>query len=380
MPHPELFALPPAPGALDPRLAWLAFHLVFVDNRWSAWKVFSRLRTPDEIFAAGPAGLAALGLPPKAAAKIASGRALEDAKRELDRLEKKGYALLTFGEDEYPEPLRRIADPPPVLFTAGRTAALQGPAVALVGARRPTPYGRAVADRLSADLAARGLVVVSGFARGIDSFAHWGALKAGRTAAVLGCGLNVVYPRENRALYDKIREAGAVATEFPLGTPPLARHFPLRNRIISGLCLALVVVEAAERSGSLITAGLGLEQGREVLAVPGNVTSPLSRGTNSLIRDGAKPVQSWEDVAEELPPPWREEILSRRDEGATRPPSLNRPERAVVQCLAADAVVHVDELAERTELAISELLALLLGLELKGAVVRHPGQYYQRRI
>ncbi len=366
----------------DPRLPWLAFQVVFLDNRYSAWKAFSRLSSVETILSMGRSALVDLGFHPKAAERIASGDAEREA-REALAATGTGTTILTYADADYPALLREIPDPPPVLFAAGDVGALAGPCVAVVGARAPTPYGRAVAGRLAADLAARGAVVVSGMARGIDACAHRGALETpgGRTVAVFGCGLDIRYPPENADLAERIRERGALLTELPPGTPPFPQHFPLRNRIISGLSLGLVAVEAAERSGSLISAKLALEQGREVMAVPGNATSPLSRGTNGLIRAGAKLVEGWEDVAEELPPPWRDDLLRQRDEAAPGPPAaLNAREDAVIQCLATDAAVHVDELAERTELSVSELLAVLLGLELKGAVLQHPGKYYQRSL
>jgi DNA processing protein len=237
-----------------------------------------------------------------------------------------------------------------------------------------------MAERLARDLAERGLVIVSGLALGIDSAAHLGALGGGRTVAVLGSGLDVPYPKSNRKLFDRIAVEGAVISEFPLGTDPLAANFPRRNRIISGLSRALVVVEAAEKSGSLISAGFALEQGREVLAVPGNATSPLSLGTNGLIKAGAKLVASWEDVAEELPSPFREAVLAER-RGETAPlPLLSDEESVVWALLSTETPAHVDELLERTEFSISELLTILLGLEMKGAVAEVPGKRYVRRM
>jgi len=288
---------------------------------------------------------------------------------------------LTLDSPGYPGHLREIFDPPFVLYCEGDAETLRNPAVAVVGARRPTPYGRAVAEKIAADLAGRGCVVASGLAAGIDACAHRGALRTGRTVAVLGCGLDVSYPWENRGLQREIAGRGAVVTEYALETPPLAENFPVRNRIISGLSLGLVVVEAAAKSGSLITAKLALSQDREVMAVPGNVTSALSAGPNGLIRDGARPVGSWEDVAEGLPSPWRENLLARSEEkeqniGA----SLSRDELRVLDELAVDVARPIDELAERTGSSVSSLLALLLGLELKGAVVQHPGKEFQRRM
>jgi len=237
-----------------------------------------------------------------------------------------------------------------------------------------------MAERLARDLAERGVTVASGLAIGIDAAAHEGALAGGRTIAVLGSGLDVPYPKSNRKLFDRIAGEGAVISEFPLGTEPLAANFPRRNRIISGLAWALVVVEAAEKSGSLISAEFALEQGREVLAVPGNATSELSRGANRLIKEGAKLTATWEDVAEELPRQLREALLAQRA-GETAPlPLLSDDEAAVRELLSPDTPAHVDELLERTELSVTELLTILLGLEIKGVAASVPGKRYVRRM
>lgn len=365
----------------DPRLPWLALALLAAERRKPAARLLARFPSPAEILRAPREELAASGLAPGAVEEIVSGRALERAGAELTRLEKRGYALLTLGDEAYPPLLREIFDPPLALYCAGRPEVLSEPAVAIVGSRRPSTYGRAAAERLAEDLAARGVVVVSGLASGIDAAAHWGALRAGRTTAVLGSGIDAVYPRENRGLAAKIAASGgAVITEFPLGAKPLGFHFPLRNRIISGLSLGLVVVEAAARSGSLISARLALEQGREVLAVPGPVTSALSRGTHGLLKAGAALVETWEDVAAELPPPWRDDLLARREEAPVErdAAALGPEERRVWELLAADTEATVDELVERSEFSVSELLTLLLGLELKGLAAQGPGKRFRR--
>jgi DNA processing protein len=288
--------------------------------------------------------------------------------------------VLTREDEGYPERLREIYDPPAVLYYTGRVQLLEGPAVSIVGAREPTPYGRAVAEKLASDLAERGLVVISGLACGIDATVHWGALRTGSTAAVLGSGLNVVYPRENRKLCEKIAGQGVVVTEYPLGSKPLGHHFPLRNRIISGLALAVVVVEATRKSGSLITARLALEQNREVLAVPGNITSGLSGGANWLIKSGAGLVEGWEDVIDELPAPWSEELRGKMPERPKPPPALTAAEKSLLNLLRPDELRHVDELVDGTRLSVSEVLVHLLSLELKGCVSPRPGQYYQRKM
>ncbi len=329
----------------------------------------------EEAFAAPPQAMTAIGLDEERTARLLDPGLYGEAEKEFDTLTKKGYSLLTFADDGYPVALREIYDPPSALYCAGHAEALRGPAVAIVGSRNPSAYGRSVAERLAEDLARRGLVVVSGMARGIDTLAHTGALRGGRTVAVLGSGLGQIYPPENRRLFDRIVEGGgAVVTELPLAGEPLGFHFPLRNRIISGLSLGLVVVEATRKSGSLISAAMALEQGREVLAVPGPVTSALSGGTNGLIRIGARLVESWEDVAEELPGPVREMVFARRpDEPPPLLPSLTTAEAAVLEALAPDRETGVDEAAERTGLIVPELLAVLLGLEIKGLAATRPG-------
>ncbi len=365
----------------DRNLCWLALHFVFHGPTAAARRVLGRFPSVVDVFRAARADFEGLRLEKEAVEAIVGGRALALAGREVEKIGRKAYTLLTLEDPGYPGYLREIYDPPFVLFCEGDAEVLRNPAVAVVGARRPTPYGRAVAEKLAEELAGRGCVVASGLALGIDACAHRGALRQGRTIAVLGSGLDVPYPRENRGLAREISERGAVVTEYPLETPPLAEHFPVRNRIISGLAIGLVVVEAARRSGSLISAKLALSQDREVMAVPGNVTSELSHGTNDLIRDGAKLVESWEDVAEALPSPWRENLLARRDEKEENgPDSLSRDERRLIGELSVDAALPIDELAERTGLSVSALLALLLGLELKGAVVQHPGKQFQRRM
>ena len=363
----------------DRRIPWIALNSCVCECPRAARIVLRAFPSVEEVFGADEERLTALGLREDIAGKIVTKGVLDEAKKELERLEKRAYTLMTFEDGDYPVLLKEIFDPPLVLYVAGRAEVLKGPAVSIVGTRKPTPYGRAVAGKLAGDLASRGIVIVSGLARGIDACAHSGAVKEGRSVAVMGSGLDVVYPGENRGLAAKVREQGAVVTEYPLDAPPLGYHFPLRNRIISGLGLGLVVVEATRRSGSLITARLALDENREVMAVPGNVTSDLSLGTNWLIQTGARLVGGWEDVAEGLPSPLREDLLSRKAEAKERRP-LSEAEEKVLKTLPVDAEVHIDEIAEATDLSISELLGVLLGLELEGLVVQNPGKNFQRRM
>ena len=307
----------------------------------------------------------ALALPPADRAA----RFAKASERAADAFRTAGPELapLAWFDAAYPELLWQITDPPFVLWCGGDPAHLTRPAIAIVGSRKATPAGVMVAARLATGLAEAGLVVVSGMARGIDAAAHRAALDAGGTSvAVLGCGADIVYPREHAALAKQLRQSGAIVSEFPPGTPPLAHHFPLRNRIISGLCAAIVVVEASQRSGSLITARAALEQGREVLAVPGTVTSGQYSGCHALIKDGAALVETVDDVLGAL--------------GWTRPapaPVSAHANSGVVNRLEGIMAVGepytVDDLETRSGLTGGELLAELGALEIAGLVTRVPG-------
>jgi len=359
---------------------WIGLNLGFQEKFPTLQKIIRSFRPISEVFHASLPALKALGIGDDDARGLTSGALLDRAQREMENLAKLGYGAVCQDDQSYPAYLREIHDPPVVLYYVGDVERLTQPMVAVVGARKPSAYGVAVAEKLASDLAARGVVVVSGLARGIDSTAHWGALSKGRTAAVVGAGLDKVYPRENRKLFAKIAEKGVVVSEYPLKSPPLAHHFPLRNRIISGLALAAVVVEAAQKSGTLITARMALEQNREVLAVPGNITSELSRGTHWLLKSGAKLVESWEDVVDELPAPWNLELKGTGQEEAGPPPTLSAEEQKIYELLSSDGSRHVDELVVEAGLSVSEVLALLLSLELKDLVSQRPGQHYQRKI
>ncbi|MEP6590177.1 MAG: DNA-processing protein DprA [Gemmatimonadota bacterium] len=286
-----------------------------------------------------------------------------------------GHFLLTPADEDFPALLRSIPDPPPILFARGNLALTNRPAVAIVGSRDHTRYGGEVAERLGQLAAAAGLVVVSGMARGLDAVAQRAALEAGGASiGVLGAGVDVVYPARNRALYELILRDGLLLSESPAGTRPEPGSFPRRNRLISGLALALVVVEAADGSGTLITVGSALEQGREVLAVPGPITSPTSRGTNRLLRDGAIPLLEPEDMLVALGLPSEARPLA----PPTVPCTLSPTEARVLAALGPDSR-GVDDLAEAVGLPVGELLAALLGLELGGLAQQLPGALYRRR-
>ena len=291
-------------------------------------------------------------------------------------------SAISRGDVRFPTTLAAIHDPPQTLWIKGDAAALRGPAVAIVGSRAASAYALEVARRLGADLARRSVTVVSGMARGIDSAAHRGALEAGGvTIAVFGCGVDVIYPREHRGLAERIVERGALVSEFRPGTPPLKGHFPQRNRIISGLSLAVVIVEAAEGSGSLITADFALEQGRTVLAVPGNVLGGRNFGAHALLRDGAKLVECADDILEELPPalthpaPAPGEPPQPRHEPGRRHPASHDP---VLRSMDEGDTYDLDEIAERSGLDRVKLLPRLLELELAGAVRRVEGGRFVR--
>jgi len=367
----------------DQYLGWLALALTPGLGARMAGKLLRELGSPDAIFNASLTELEAQHLPAAVAQAIHSRRPLSDAAKELAQAQALGVRLLTWDEPEYPERLREIFDPPPLLYVRGNIELLRRHLISIVGARRPTPYGNQMAERLSKDLADRGLVILSGLARGIDSSAHRGALSSvrGATIGVLGCGIDIVYPKENKKIFAEMEQRGAIISEFPLGTFPAPQNFPIRNRIIAGMALGVVVVEGAQYSGSLITARLAMEFGREVYGVPGNATHPESFGPNQLIKQGAKLVTGWEDVVEELPTPVRAELVpveaaSSEERTALVEEALAPAERPLYELLSVDQSRHVDELVEQSGLTSSEVLAALFDLELKGVVRQLPGKQF----
>lgn len=318
------------------------------------------------------------GLRPEALARIRRGIKQADVAEEMEKAGRAGIALVPMSDQAYPELLKQIYDPPPLLYVRGTLSHADRHAVAIVGSRRCSHYGVSCAERLASQLAARGFTVVSGMARGIDTAAHRGALKAGgRTIAVLGSGLNRIYPSENRGLADEIEASGAVISEFPMDTSPHRTNFPLRNRLISGLSLGVVVVEAARRSGSLITAAQALEQGRAVFAVPGRIDSFSSQGTHALLKDGAKLVESVEDIVEEFP------YLAGCERGPTGSESpLPRPrlepgEEKVLECLSSGEL-SIDEITTASGLTPAAVSAALLSLEIKHLVNQLPGKMFRK--
>ena len=364
-------------------LAWLALALAPGLGARLAGKLLREFGSPEAVFNASLSALEAHGLHAPVAQAIHSREPLSAAAKELAQVQASGCRLLTWDEPAYPHLLRQIYDPPPLLYVRGNVELLDRHSLAIVGARRPTPYGNQMAERLARDLAERGLVIVSGLARGIDSSAHKGALAStrGATIGVLGSGIDVVYPKENKKIFAQMEERGAIITEFPMGTFPAPQNFPIRNRVIAGIGLGVVVVEGAQYSGSLITARLAMEFNREVYGVPGNVTQPTSFGPNQLIKQGAKLVTGWEDVVEELPTAIRAELLpiettTAEERASLVEASLSPTERTLYNLLGTDEARHVDDLLESSGLSSSEVLASLFELEMKGVVRQLPGKQF----
>jgi DNA processing protein len=371
---------------------WLGLARVGDVGVRTAHKLVQHFGSPEAVYTATRTALESCGLAGHVAQRLRAGSGLAEAERELAAAEKCGCRLVPFGSEDYPPLLKQIADPPLVLYVRGDVSLLSRHAVAVVGTRRPSAYGSSVGHRLAADLARRALVIVSGLARGIDSAAHRGALEAqGKTVAVLGCGVDVIYPRENKRLTDQIIASGALVSEFPLGTSPQPENFPIRNRIISGLALGVVIVEAAEYSGSLITARLASEQDREVYAVPGNITSAQSFGPNLLIKQGAKLVDNWMDVFEEFPAAARAQLLppAKETEPAERtlplfeerPASgLSEDQRVVYDALRVDESIFIDSIFGLVSLPQPRVLSALLELEMNGLVRQLPGKNFVRKL
>ncbi len=374
---------------------WIALNMTpGVGPRVTA-RLLEHFGSAEAVFDAPRRELALLRLTPETIESIASREFYERAEAEIDKVRKLGADILVLDDGVYPNMLRETYDPPVVLYVKGAwSECLDRPCVAIVGSRRCSTYGQNAALMLSRELAQRGVTIISGLARGIDAAAHRGALEAGgRTVGVMGTGLDQIYPRDHRKLADDIvKQNGALVTQFPLGTPPVSENFPYRNRVISGLSLGVVVVEAAENSGSLITARLALEQNREVFAVPGNITSRNSFGTNYLIKGaGAKLVQQWQDVAGELPSEIAAQLLpppSRKskkkgelvDQLQLAPPDLSEHERAIFKLLTTDSPQQIDALAESTRLSITQLTSALLALEMRELIRALPGKCFVRKL
>lgn len=341
--------------------------------------LLKRYGEPASILAATQSELAAIeGIGDAISRKIAalSGKELDG---ELRLMEKRDVYAISVFDDNYPQSLKNIYSPPIVIYVRGEIKPEDADAVAVVGSRMPSQYGIAACDRLSADLASRGITIVSGMARGIDTAAHRGALKSGRTIAVLGSGLNQIYPPENRGLFEEICSKGAVISEFSMDTPPNKFNFPRRNRVISGLSLGVVVIEAGETSGALITANFALEDNKEVFAVPGRIDSKVSTGTNNLIKEGAKLVEKAEDIIEEIR--GRLKYYSKRRKQTGRPADveedldLTEEERVIKDLLSYDPI-YIDDLAEKAGMRVERVAGLLVKLQIKNAVRVLPGKNF----
>ena len=380
----------PATGISD-HIYWLALSLTPGLGPTRGRKLAEHFDKVEDVFQASLTELEALNLQAQSAQHIALGKSLEMAHEEFARAAAAGVEILSPADSRWPARLSEIYDPPLVLYVRGNVEVLSRPGIAVVGTRHPTPYGIGMAERLSCDLAARGLVIFSGMARGVDAAGHRGALKGkGATVAVFGTGVDVIYPRENKKIAEGILESGgALISEFPLQTFAAPQNFPIRNRIISGLSLGVLVVEAGEYSGTRITARCALEQSRELFAVPGNVTSRNSWGPNTLIKQGAKLTATWEDVWEELPAEIKQQLESERPlEASDQKPQtsslfnndgqLSPKERKLMAVLRQDEPTHIDTVIEKLEpeMSSSEVFAALFELELNGRIKQLPGKNF----
>lgn len=387
--------MPVATITREEELYWIALRLVPGLGTRNAGKLVTRFRTPQAIFRASRTELEGAGISGAVAQSIASGCTFEEAVEQQEMMQKAGAVAVTISDPQYPALLREIFDPPVVLFARGRLELMRSTLFGVVGTRRPTPYGLAATERLAGDLARAGLSIVSGMARGIDTAAHKAALAAGGdTVAVLGCGVDVVYPVENRALSAEMASKGLIISEFPMGSVAFPQNFPIRNRVISGMSVGLLVVEGAQYSGSSITARLALDQGREVFAVPGNITSKVSWGPNLLIKQGAKLVQDWNDVVVDLPAEVRRALIENGKnrllkQGVSEGDATKGPDQAslldsqpaiarkLLERLKVDASTHLDELVETLEdFTPSEVIAALFELEITGLIKQLPGKNF----
>src|SRR5437870_64458 len=373
----------------EPTLEWLALWLTPGLGPTRARRVVEHLGSAAAVFRASPTELEATGILASAAQSLATGKSMELAREEMARATAAGVEIVTIDDSCYPQQLKQIYDPPLVLYVRGQVEVISQPGIALVGTRHPTPYGSGMAERLACDLAAHGLVIISGMARGVDTAGHRGAIAAkGKTVAVFGTGIDVIYPKENSRLSEQILAlGGTLISEFPIGTSAFPQNFPIRNRIISGMSVGVLVVEAAEYSGTRITARCAMEQNRDVFAVPGNVTNKNAWGPNTLIKQGAKLTATWEDVWEDLPSQIRlalvDELMAAggRDEskaGGTaslfNDAPLPKHERIVFDKLRHDESMQLDVLIEQLEpeLGSAEIFTALFELELAGRVRQLP--------
>ncbi|MCU1337061.1 MAG: protecting protein DprA [Bryobacterales bacterium] len=388
------------PGLLtrETELHWLALRMTPGLGTRTAIQLINMFKTPQAVFRASRSELEAAGLSQGLAQSIASGCAFDDAVTQQQKLAEAGAEVVPLTDPRYPARLKEIFDPPALLFARGRVELLGELTLGIVGTRRPSAYGTAVAARLAKDLTMAGLAIASGMARGIDTAAHRAALEVGLeagggTIAVFGCGVDEVYPAENRKLAEQIGRDGLIVSEFPMATPPYPQNFPIRNRIIAGMSVGVLVIEGGEYSGSAITAKLAAEQNREVFAVPGNITSKMSWGPNLLIKQGAKLVQEWNDVVVELQADDRRRLVDRcrnqlnlKDNGGNESKDPIQSSltfgaggtgRALLNQLKPDAPITLDFLVETLAgTSPSEIIAALFELELAGLVRQLPGKSF----
>ncbi len=372
---------------------WISLNMTPGVGPRKATQLLERFGSAENVFHATRSELESLRLKPETVESILKREFHEKAIEELENVRKIGGDVLILDDGSYPFLLREIADPPITLYVKGDwSACFDAPCVAVIGSRKCSTYGENASEMLARDLAENGICIVSGLARGIDTAAHRGAIKGkGRTIGVIGTGIDEIYPKENARLVDEIlANGGAIVSQFPLGTPPLKENFPYRNRIISGLSYGVLLTEATERSGSLITARLAMEQNREVLAVPGNITSRNSIGTNYLIKSGAKLVQQWQDVVTELPDEIKNAILPPKldekekaqmpKQAELAPASLNENERKIWEILSPDEAIQIDDLLEESSLSFGDLSKVLFDLEMRELIRALPGKCYARKI
>jgi len=371
-------------------LPWLALSLTPGLGPTRARRIVELFGTVAAVFRASLTELEATGMMASSAQALGTGKSLDLAREEYVRATAAGAQVVAIDDPVYPTRLKEIYDPPLAFYVRGTIDILSQPGLAVIGTRHPTPYGTGMSERLACDLARQGLVIFSGMARGVDTAGHRGALAAkGKTVAVLGTGVDVIYPKENKRLAEQIlASGGALISEFPMGTAAFPQNFPIRNRIISGLSAGVLVIEAAEYSGTRITARCALEQSREVYAVPGNVTNKNAWGPNTLIKQGAKLVATWEDVWEELPTDIRLHLspaaLESQSTGTASlfpdETEMSPYEKRIFKLLKADEATHIDDIVEllEPEVSSSEIFAALFELELSGKVKQLPGKNFVR--
>lgn len=362
---------------------WLALTYVKDIGPVAIRHLLSVFQSPEEVFKASLSDISAvLNIRESQARNIIEFDGWDKVDREIQKIKKHNVQMITFDNENYPESLKQIDAPPMILYTKGSFKQDDKYAIAIVGSRMMTEYGKRVAEKIASELSSYGITVISGMAKGIDTISHKGALNAGgRSIAVLGCGIDRPYPYENTELFKSLCKSGCVISEFPMGTPPNKENFPKRNRLISGLSLGVVVVEATKESGSLITANYALEQNKEVFAVPGNITSKSSIGTNDLIKKGAKLVQNVEDILEELHPKliglegYSLRLLSKKTSAAVVAIDIGDDEKKVLNAIGNNHI-HIDDIARILKLAPNRLLAILLDLEIKGLVKQTEGKKF----